>query len=32
MIKDKPKNLIELKFNYGKNYQKRYAMIKGLNL
>ena len=32
IIKDKPKNLIELVFNYGKDYKKRIVQIKGLDL
>ena len=32
MIKKKPKNLIELNFEYGKDYQTRSVQIKGLNL
>ena len=32
MIKEKPKNLIELYFEYEKNHQKRSIQIKGLNL
>ncbi len=32
IIKEKPKSLIELIFEYGKNYQTRYLQIKGLNL
>ena len=31
-IKPKPKNLIELNFEYGKDYKKRTVKIKGLNL
>ena len=31
-IKPKPKNLIELNFEYGINYKKRIVKIKGLNL
>ena len=31
-IKKKPKNLIELKFNYQNDYQKRSVQIKGLSL
>ena len=31
-IKKKPKNLIELKFNYHNNYKKRSVEIKGLSL
>ena len=31
-IKPKPKNLIELNFEYGKDYKKRIVQIKGLNL
>ena len=31
-IKPKPKNLIELNFEYGKDYKKRIIQIKGLNL
>ena len=31
MIKEKPKDLIELFFEYGKNYQTRLVKIKGLN-
>ena len=31
-IKKKPKNLIELKFNYQNDYQKRSVEIKGLSL
>ena len=31
-IKPKPKNLIELNFEYGKDYKKRKLQIKGLNL
>ena len=32
IIKKKPKNLIELIFEYGKDYQTRSVQIKGLNL
>jgi tRNA threonylcarbamoyladenosine biosynthesis protein TsaE len=32
MIKEKPKNLIELNFEYGKDYKNRFVQIKGLNL
>ena len=32
MIEKKPSNLIELNFKYGKDYQKRFVEIKGLNL
>ena len=32
MIKEKPKNLIELHFEYEKNHQTRSVQIKGLNL
>ena len=32
IIKEKPKNLIELFFEYGKDHQKRSLHIKGLNL
>ena len=32
LIKKKPKNLIELIFEYGKGYQTRSVQIKGLNL
>ena len=32
MIKEKPKNLIELNFEYGKDHQTRSVEIKGLNL
>jgi len=32
IIKEKPKNLIELFFKYEKDYQKRFVQIKGLNL
>ena len=32
MIKKKPKNLIELNFEYGKEYQTRSVQIKGLSL
>ena len=32
MIKKKPKNLIELNFEYGDDYKKRTVQIKGLNL
>ena len=32
MIKKKPKNLIELNFEYGKDYQTRFVQIKGLSL
>lgn len=32
IIKKKPKNLIELNFVYGKNYEKRTVEVKGLNL
>ena len=32
IIKEKPKNLIELIFKYGDDYQKRSVQIKGLNL
>ena len=32
IIKKKPKNLIELIFKYGDDYQKRSVQIKGLNL
>ena len=32
IIKEKPKNLIELVFEYGKNFEKRFVQIKGLNL
>ena len=31
-IKSKPKNLIELNFEYGNDYKKRIVQIKGLNL
>ncbi len=31
-IKPKPKNLIELNFEYGNDYKKRVVQIKGLNL
>mgnify|MGYP001254823896 CR=1 FL=1 len=31
LIKNKPKNLIELEFNYENNYQKRSVKIKGIN-
>ena len=31
-IKPKPKNLIELNFDYGNDYKKRIVQIKGLNL
>ena len=31
-IKPKPKNLIELNFEYGSDYKKRIVQIKGLNL
>ncbi len=31
-IKPKPKNLIELNFEYGNDYKKRIVQIKGLNL
>ena len=31
-IKPKPKNLIELNFEYGNDYKKRMVQIKGLNL
>ena len=31
-IKQKPKNLIELNFEYGNDYKKRMVQIKGLNL
>ena len=30
MIKEKPKNLIELVFEYGKDHQSRFVQIKGL--
>ena len=30
IIKEKPKNLIELKFEYGKDYETRSVQIKGL--
>ncbi len=32
IIKEKPENLIELVFEYGKNFEKRFVQIKGLNL
>ena len=32
IIKEKPKNLIELTFKYAENHKKRSAQIKGLNL
>ena len=32
IIKEKPKNLIEFKFKYGKDHQTRSVQIKGLNL
>ena len=32
IIKEKPQNLIELKFEYEKNYEKRFVQIKGLDL
>ena len=32
IIKEKPKNLIELNFEYGKDHQARSVQIKGLNL
>ena len=32
IIKHKPKDIIELKFNYEQDYQKRTIFIKGLNL
>ena len=32
IIIEKPKNLIELNFEYGKDHQKRYVQIKGLKL
>ena len=32
MIKKKPKNLIELRFEYEKYFQSRFVQIKGLNL
>ena len=32
MIKEKPKDLIELFFEYGKNHQTRFVKIKGINL
>jgi tRNA threonylcarbamoyladenosine biosynthesis protein TsaE len=32
IIKEKPENLIELNFEYGKDYQTRSVQIKGLNL
>ena len=32
IIKEKPKNLIEFKFEYGKDHQTRSVQIKGLNL
>jgi len=32
IIKKKPKNLIELSFEYGKDYQTRFVQIKGLSL
>ena len=32
IIKNKPKNLIELIFEYGKDHKKRYVKIKGLSL
>ena len=32
IIKEKPKNLIELEFEYGKDHHKRFVKIKGLNL
>ena len=32
IIKEKPKNLIELNFKYEKDFQKRSVQIKGLNL
>ena len=31
IIKEKPKNLIELIFEYGKDHQSRSVLIKGLN-
>ena len=32
IIQEKPKNLIELNFEYGKDHQTRSIQIKGLNL
>ena len=32
IIKEKPKNLIELRFNYESDHKKRSVQIKGLNL
>ena len=32
LIKEKPKNLIELFFEYEKNHQTRFVKIKGINL
>ena len=32
IINEKPKNLIELNFEYGKDHQTRFVQIKGLNL
>ena len=32
IIKEKPRNLVELIFEYGKDHKKRYAKIKGLSL
>ena len=32
IIEEKPKNLIELSFEYGKDHQTRSVEIKGLNL
>jgi len=32
IIKEKPRNLVELTFEYGKDHKKRYAKIKGLSL
>ena len=32
IIKEKPKNLIELKFKYGNDYKKRTVQVKGLIL
>ena len=32
IIKEKPKNLIELFFEYGKNYRTRFLKIKGIDL
>jgi len=32
IIEEKPENLIELNFEYGKDYQTRFVQIKGLNL